>query len=87
MLSSRFQHRSEKGSRRASARSSPRRTKHLLVDFRSGEAVDRHPDVKRLLQRGWNILHARPRTGGAGRIKLYVEMERPTTRPRRLIPT
>lgn len=50
----------------------PTLTKILLVQFRNGEAVDRHPELRCLLDDGWSIRSAVPRIVEAEGTKLLV---------------
>lgn len=52
------------------------RTKLLLIDFRSGEAVDRHPALAADLRRGWQVRSARPRLTPEG-TRLFVVLTLP----------
>lgn len=52
--------------------SSKLRTKLLLVPFRSGEAVSRHPEVMPYLKEGWNVKSAAPRVTPEGTKLLVV---------------
>jgi hypothetical protein len=59
------------------ARSGPETgVKLLLVTFRSGEAVERHPDVEPWLESGWTVRSAVPRVVESGATKLLVVLER-----------
>lgn len=55
----------------------PGEVKLLLVSFRSGEAVRRHPDLQSWLDAGWQIRSATPRVVESGATKLLVVLERP----------
>lgn len=48
------------------------RTKLVMVPFRSGEAVGRHPDVLPLLEAGWKVKSAAPRVTTEGTKLLVV---------------
>lgn len=50
--------------------------KACTVDFRSGEAVHRHPDLKCYLDDGWYIESAVPKVSGAARVQLLVTLSR-----------
>ena len=54
--------------------------KLLLVDFRSGEAVRKHPEVAPLLSQGWRIKSAVPRLVEAKGTKLLVVLTPPSVR-------
>lgn len=59
------------------ARSDPETgVKLLLIAFRSGEAVERHPDVQPWLEDGWTVRSAVPRVVESGATKLLVVLER-----------
>lgn len=47
-------------------------TKLLLIDFRSGEAVAQHPDLRTFLKEGWRVKSAVPRLVETGGTKLFV---------------
>lgn len=47
-------------------------TKLMLVDFRSGETVSRHPEIQAYLRQGWRIKSAAPRLVESGGTKLLV---------------
>ena len=53
--------------------------KLLLVDFRSGESVCQHPDVKPMLSDGWSIRSAVPRLVEDEGTKLLVVLTRRKT--------
>ena len=55
------------------------RVKILLLDFRSGEAVDRHPDLAVHLKKGATIKSAEPRISASGTPKLLVVLVLPTS--------
>ena len=57
-------------------------TKILLVQFRNGEAVDKHPELTSLLDDGWSIRSAVPRIVEAEGTKLLVVLARPGERTR-----
>lgn len=61
---------------RHSPLAAPGTVKLVLVDFRSGEAVQRHPDLQPWLEDGWMISSAAPRVVEGGRTKLLVTLER-----------
>lgn len=48
----------------------------LLVDFRSGEPVHRHPDIAPLLSDGWIVKSAVPRLVENQGLKLLVVLKR-----------
>lgn len=48
----------------------------MLVDFRSGEAVNLHPDLCPLLQQGWTVKSAVPRLVEGEGLKLLVVLNR-----------
>lgn len=48
----------------------------LLVDFRAGEAVDRHPEVLPLAREGWVVKSAVPRLVENQGLKLLVVLKR-----------
>ena len=50
--------------------------KLLLVDFRSGEAVEHHPALVPWLSDGWQVRSAVPRVVEKGQTRLLVVMER-----------
>jgi hypothetical protein len=52
----------------------------LLVDFRSGEAVRKHPEIEPLLSQGWRIKSAVPRLVEAKGTKLLVVLTPPAAR-------
>lgn len=52
-------------------------TKILLVDFRNGEAVSKHPELQNFIADGWSIRSAVPRLVEAEGTKLLVVMARP----------
>lgn len=52
-------------------------TKILLVDFRNGEAVSRHPELERYLNDGWTVRSAVPRLVESEGTKLLVVMAKP----------
>lgn len=47
-------------------------TKLLLVDFRSGETISKHPEIQSYLRQGWRVKSAAPRLVEAGGTKLFV---------------
>lgn len=51
-------------------------TRILLVDFRGGECVSKHPDIMPLLEDGWHIRSAVPRLIEQEGTKLMVVMSR-----------
>lgn len=51
--------------------------KLLLVSFRNGEAVHRHPALQPWLESGWQVRSAVPRIVESGATKLLVILERP----------
>lgn len=50
--------------------------KLLLVEFRSGEAVERHPSVESWVEDGWEVRSAVPRVVESGETKLLVVLEK-----------
>ncbi len=48
----------------------------LLISFRSGEAVERHPDVQPWVTNGWAVRSAVPRIVESGATKVLVVLER-----------
>ena len=50
-------------------------SKLLLVDFRSGEAVDCHPDLVQHLRGGWRVHSAAPRIVATCETKLLVVLK------------
>ena len=54
--------------------------KLLLVEFRSGEAVDLHPEVAPLLRQGWRLRSAVPRIVEGEGLKLLVTLAQPGKR-------
>ena len=51
----------------------------LLVEFRGGEAVTRHPDVAPFLRQGWKVHSARPRLTEEGtRLLVVLHAPRPS---------
>jgi hypothetical protein len=56
---------------------SPSDVKLLLVGFRSGETVQKHPDLQTWLREGWCVRSAVPRIVESGDTKLLVVLERP----------
>lgn len=57
-------------------------TKILLVPFRNGEAVDRHPELKSFLNEGWVISSAVPRIVETEGTRLLVVMAKPEKKAR-----
>lgn len=51
-------------------------TKVMIVDFRSGEAVVRHPALVDLLNDGWSVQSAVPHIADADEVQLLVVMNR-----------
>lgn len=51
-------------------------TRVMIVDFRSGEAVVRHPDLEDLLKDGWFVQSAVPHVADADEVRLLVVMSR-----------
>ena len=54
----------------------PSDTRVLIVDVRSSEAVPRHPVVRPLLERGWDIRRCAPRVMEGRGLQLLVVLER-----------
>lgn len=52
-------------------------TKIMLVPFRNGEAVSKHPDLTTFLKDGWTISSAVPRIVESEGTKLLVVMVKP----------
>lgn len=52
-------------------------TKIMLVPFRNGEAVNRHPGIRRFLEDGWTVSSAVPRIVESQGTKLLVVMVKP----------
>jgi hypothetical protein len=52
-------------------------TKILLVPFRNGEAVNKHPDLASLLADGWSISSAVPRIVETEGTRLLVVLMKP----------
>ncbi len=52
------------------------RSRVMLVDFRSGEPVQRHPEVMPLLMGGWVVKSAVPRLVENEGLKLLVVLKR-----------
>lgn len=52
-------------------------TKIVLVPFRNGEAVNKHPDLTSLLDEGWSVSSAVPRIVEAEGTKLLVVLVKP----------
>lgn len=52
-------------------------TKILLVDFRNGEAVSKHPELQQFISDGWSIRSAVPRIVESEGTKLLVVMTKP----------
>jgi|GEM_PF-4550942 len=48
----------------------------LMVDFRSGEAVIRHPQLRVLIEGGWSVESAVPYCEDADDVKLLVVLRR-----------
>lgn len=63
----------------SSASSTANDPKLLLVDFRSGESVRKHPDVLPLLTQGWRIKSAVPRLVESKGTKLLVVLTPPVS--------
>lgn len=61
-------------SRSLPAEVSDEQTKLLLIPFRNGEVVARHPDVLPYLEEGWHVRSAAPRVTSEG-TKLLVILE------------
>lgn len=57
-------------------------TKILLVPFRNGEAVDRHPELTSFLDDGWTISSAVPRIVETEGTRLLVVMAKPEKKAR-----
>jgi hypothetical protein len=54
----------------------------IVVDFRSGEDVTHHPQLKAWLEQGWVIRNAAPRTTPEGAKLLVVLTHSLSTKPR-----
>jgi len=52
-------------------------TKILLVPFRNGEAVSKHPELASLLEEGWTIRSAVPRIVETEGTRLLVVLAKP----------
>lgn len=52
-------------------------TKILLVNFRNGEAVGKHPELQQYISDGWSIRSAVPRLVESEGTKLLVVMAKP----------
>lgn len=52
-------------------------TKIMLVPFRNGEAVSKHPDLKNFLEDGWTVSSAVPRIVESEGTRLLVVMVKP----------
>lgn len=52
-------------------------TKILLVQFRNGEAVHKHPELQEYIEEGWSIRSAVPRLVESEGTKLLVVMAKP----------
>lgn len=52
-------------------------TKILLVEFRNGEAVTKHPELEHLLEEGWIVRSAVPRIVESEGTKLLVVLAKP----------
>lgn len=52
-------------------------TKIMLVNFRNGEAVNKHPELEQFLQDGWSVRSAVPRLVESEGTKLLVVMAKP----------
>lgn len=48
----------------------------LVVEFRSGEAVQQHPELVPLIEDGWNVRSAVPRLVDGEGIRLLVVLDR-----------
>lgn len=59
----------------------------LLVSFRNGEAVNRHPALQPWLERDWRVRSAVPRIVENGTTKLLVVLERPVAKVERSHPS
>ena len=57
-------------------------TKILLVAFRNGEAVSKHPELAHLLADGWTVRSAVPRIVESEGTKLLVVLAKPGTQTR-----
>ena len=64
------------------ARPSKALTKIMLVPFRNGEAVSKHPELSPYLAEGWTISSAVPRLVESEGTKLLVVMVKPVHGPR-----
>ena len=51
----------------------------VVVDFRSGEAVIRHPDLRSYLNDGWSVKSAVPHVVDADEVRLLVVLVRGAT--------
>lgn len=56
-------------------------TKILLVEFRNGEAVTKHPELRSLLKDGWTVRSAVPRIVESEGTKLLVVLAKPGAKP------
>lgn len=54
-------------------------TKLMLVSFRNGEAVARHPELMPYLRDGWEISSAVPRIVEHGGTRLFVVLRKPAS--------
>lgn len=61
-------------------------TKLLLLPFRSGEAVQQHPELAPLLAQGWRLKSAVPRIVEGDGLRLFVVLTQPQTLPLPLTP-
>lgn len=57
-------------------------TKILLVNFRNGEAVSKHPELQQYISDGWSIRSAVPRLVESEGTKLLVVMAKPESAAR-----
>lgn len=51
--------------------------KIMLVDFRDGEPVDRHPELAEFIGEGWRVRSAVPRLVEGKQTKLFVVLVHP----------
>lgn len=55
-------------------------TRTEIVEFRSGEAVQRHPELAAVFRKGWKIRSATPYVDGTATVRLMVVLERGDTK-------
>jgi hypothetical protein len=55
-------------------------TKIVLVQFRNGEAVNKHPELRPFVEAGWKIQSAVPRVVESEGTKLLVVLAKPEAR-------